>query len=282
MNTKTQNELRNFFILTFAFSWLIWLPGVLAARGVIETAVSSTPLILLGGLGPAIAAIVLTARAEGRAGLKQLASSALNPKRAFPWLIGASVLLLVLHATSRFIYSMFSSNLPVSAQVSSPITVLPFFIIVSFLGGGLDEEIGWRGYALDRLQERFSALNASFILTAFWIVWHLPVSMMQGTNQSLIPFWLFTLAGIPLGVMLTWVYNSTRSIFAAAFFHALGNVAHEVFVVHPTAESTAITGMIILTVFYFVAAIAIVWIYGAKGLVKTAVSPSQPVSAKSH
>ena len=79
MNTKTRNELRNFFVITFAFSWLVWLPGVLAGWGVIGTAVPSTPLILLGGLGPAVAAIILTARAEGRAGLKRLTGSAFNP-----------------------------------------------------------------------------------------------------------------------------------------------------------------------------------------------------------
>jgi membrane protease YdiL (CAAX protease family) len=279
MNTKTRNELRNFFVITFAFSWLVWLPGVLAGWGVIGTAVPSTPLILLGGLGPAVAASILTARAEGRAGLKRLAGSAFNPKRAFPWLLGASALLLILHAASRFIYSLVSTNLPVSEQVNSPAMALIFFIIVFFLGGGLDEEIGWRGYALDRLQERFNALNASLILSVFWIVWHLPTMAMVGTNQSLMPFWLFALAVIPLGVMLTWVYNSTHSIFAAAFFHALGNVALELFVVNPTPDSTAITGMIILAALYYVAAIAIVWRYGAERLAKTAVSPSELASA---
>jgi hypothetical protein len=66
--------------------------------------------------------------------VKQLASSALNPKGAFPCLMGTSVFLLGLHAASWFIYSMVSSNLPVSAQVSSLVTVLPFFIIVFLLG----------------------------------------------------------------------------------------------------------------------------------------------------
>jgi membrane protease YdiL (CAAX protease family) len=275
MNNTTRKELIQFFVLTFAYSWLIWLPGVLSGLGVIETAVPSIPLVLLGGLGPAFAAIVLTARAKGRVGLKALAKSALDPRRAFPWLLGASALLIVLHASARFIYSLVAETLPVSAKVTSPLTAIVFFIIVFFLGGGLDEEIGWRGYALDRLQTKFSALNASLILSAFWIVWHLPLTLMEGTNQSLVPFWLFTLAVIPLGIILTWIYNSTGSIFAAAFFHALGNVLLEVFVVNPTPDSTAITGMIILTGVYSLAAFFIIWRYGAQRLAKTAVSQPQ-------
>ena len=50
-------------------------------------------------------------------------------------------------------------------------------------------------------------LVTSLIIGTTWGVWHLPVFYIRGTNQSLVPFWLFTLSVIPLGVMMTWVYN---------------------------------------------------------------------------
>ncbi len=266
MNSYPRHQLRDFFILTFAFSWLVWLPGVLAGWGVIGP-IPSTPLILLGGLGPAFAAIVLTLRAEGGTGFTALMASSFDPRKGWVFWIAAFVLLVIVHAAARQIYAIVSDNLPVSAQVDSAVTVIVFFVIVFFIGGGLDEEIGWRGYALDRLQVRFNALSASLILSAFWIVWHLPVFYMSGSHhQSLIPFWLFVISVFPLGILLTSVYNATGSIFAAAVFHTTGNVALEVFPIMPSAESSALTGMYILTALYTLAAIAVLVAYGPKRL----------------
>ena len=55
---------------------------------------------------------------------------------------------------------------------------LPLLII-----GPLSEEIGWRGYALERLQTRWNALTSSLIVGLVWALWHLPLFMMVGTSQ---------------------------------------------------------------------------------------------------
>jgi membrane protease YdiL (CAAX protease family) len=263
MNTKTRKELTQFFIITFAFSWLIWLPGVVIPN----FPISGKTLEILGGLGPAVAALILVGRAQGRAGLKRILANSFGAGCKWGFLAGASLMLLVLHAASRLIYGLFSTNLPESEMLASPAGLIPVFIIMFLLGGGLNEEIGWRGYALDRIQNKYSALAASLFLGAFWIVWHLPVFFLTGTNQSLVPFWLFMLAVIPLGVMMTWVYNNTnQSIFAAAFFHTIGNLSHELFRIMPTKASPALTGFVILTVLYYLATVVIVVVYGAKTL----------------
>jgi membrane protease YdiL (CAAX protease family) len=265
MTTQTRNDLTQFFIITFAFSWLIWLPGVLIPSFPIPGKV----LEILGALGPAVAALYLTWRAEGKNGLKCIAASSFGAKCKWSFLLWASLMLLGLHAASRLIYGPFTANLPTSEMLASPVALVPLFIVMFLLGGGLDEEIGWRGYALDRLQSKHSALVASLILGVFWIVWHLPVFFLPGTNQSLVPFWLFTLTVIPLGVMMTWVYNNTnKSIFAAAFFHTIGNLAHELFRIMPTEASPALTGFVVLTVLYYLAAIVITVVYGAKTLLR--------------
>jgi CAAX protease family protein len=199
MNTKTRKGLTSFFIITFAFSWLIWLPGVVIP----DFPVSGKVLEILGALGPAVAALILVARAEGKAGLKHIAANSFGKNCNWKFLLLSCLMLLGLHAVSRLIYGLFSTDLPKSEALSSPISLIPVFIIMFLFGGGLGEEIGWRGYALDRFQTKFSALVASLFLGMFWIVWHLPVFFLPGTNQSMIPFWLFTLAVIPLGVMMT-------------------------------------------------------------------------------
>jgi membrane protease YdiL (CAAX protease family) len=263
MNTQTRKELTQFFIITFAFSWLVWLPGVL----INDFPISGKALEILGALGPALAALILVGRTESKAGIKALFANAFGKNCNWKFLFGASLMLLGVHAAARFIYGLFSTNLPESEMLASPAALIPLFIIMFLLGGGLNEEIGWRGYALDRIQSRYSALAASFFLGVFWIVWHLPVFFLQGTNQSLVPFWLFMLAVIPLGVMMTWVYNNTnQSIFAAAFFHTVGNLSHELFRVMPTDASPSLNGFVILTALYYLTALVIVGIYGAKSL----------------
>ncbi len=62
----------------------------------------------------------------------------------------------------------------------------PVFVLI-FITNALPEEFGWRGYALDRLQNGSNALVASLILGAIWGVWHLPLHFMDGTVQEIIP-----------------------------------------------------------------------------------------------
>jgi hypothetical protein len=263
MQTQTRQELAQFFGITFAFSWLIWLAGILIPHFPLQ----GRGLEVLGALGPAVAALYLTWHAEGKEGFKRMVARSFSAEGKWSFLLWASLMLLGLHAASRLIYSLLATNLPASELLASPVMFIPVVIIMFLVGGGLDEEIGWRGYALDRLQSKYSALSASLRLNVVWIVWHLPVFFLPGTNQSFISFWIFILPVIPLGVMMTWVYNNTnKSIFAAALFHTVGNVANELFRVWPTESSPALTGIVILTVLYTLAAVVITVIFGAKTL----------------
>ena len=40
---------------------------------------------------------------------------------------------------------------------------------------GFGEEVGWRGFALPRLQSHISSLRASLLLAIAWAGWHLPL-----------------------------------------------------------------------------------------------------------
>jgi membrane protease YdiL (CAAX protease family) len=263
MDIDVRKKLTQFFVIAFAFSWLIWLPGILLPT----LPIPGKALEVLGALGPAVAALYLTYRAEGKIGLKRVIASSFGKRCKWSFTIWAGLMLLGVHAIVRLVYGQVTDNLPSSEMLSSPLDLVLLFIIMFFLGGGLNEEIGWRGYALDLLQGRYTALGASLMLGVFWILWHLPVFFLPGTNQSLIPFWLFSTTVLPLGVMMTWVYNnSNKSIFAVAIFHTIGNLAHELFYIMPTKDNPSLTGFVILTVLYYLAAIAIVAIFGVKNL----------------
>ena len=96
---------------------------------------------------------------------------------------------------------------------------LPLLIL-----GPLSEEIGWRGYALGRLQTRWNALTSSLIVGLVWALWHLPLFMMVGSSQHELgsPFAGFLVGMMAVSVLFTWLHNNTTgSIWTAIFFHWL-------------------------------------------------------------
>jgi uncharacterized protein len=105
------------------------------------------------------------------------------------------------------------------------LTVMITLVFFIFPGSALGEEIGWRGYALPRLQYRRSALSASLILGVIWTFYHLPLFFTGQAFRSpsiLVPFIISTIA---LSVILTWVYNSTGgSLLMVVLLHAAANL----------------------------------------------------------
>jgi hypothetical protein len=98
---------------------------------------------------------------------------------------------------------------------------------VLVLIGGLGEETGWRGYLQPTLQRRFGPLAATGIVASVWAGWHLPqfflIQTYQGFSIAMLPVFLLGMAGG--AVVLTWLFNHTRSILACAVWHGLYNLA---------------------------------------------------------
>lgn len=101
--------------------------------------------------------------------------------------------------------------------------VLITFISQFFYANALGEEVGWRGFALPRLQARHSPLVASLVIAPAWFAWHLPLKLL---NPDEIPYLFYGLTFVPSSILLTWVFNRTNgSILAVGIAHAAGNVS---------------------------------------------------------
>jgi membrane protease YdiL (CAAX protease family) len=154
-----------------------------------------------------------------------------------------------------------------AAHLAAPLSILPFAVGV-FLFGPLPEELGWRGYALDHLQSRYSALGASLILGTAWSLWHLPTYLIAGTFQNSIGlgsplFWLFSLGMLPQSILMTWIYNNTRrSTLSAIIFHFSINFSGEFF----DPSNPARLYQLLLTL---LAAGLVGWLAGPNKLVKS-------------
>lgn len=211
-----------FFLLTYAISWLLWLPSVLRTNGF-----DSLPEIVgLPGMfavfGPAIAAFMLTGRESGRAGMIKLLRRAIAAGFSARWWLPTLFLMPLIGLLTLGILILLGIELP---EWTAPtlLTALITTIFILFLGGGL-EEFGWRGYALDRLQNGQNAVAASLVLGLIWGLWHLPLFFIEGTTQEVIPLWQFLLQIMVLSVLFTWLYNNTGgSLLVAILFHTIGN-----------------------------------------------------------
>lgn len=218
-----------FFAVAFAFSWAFWIPNALAANGV---ALPEGVADFLAGpfnpaaFGPTLAAFLLTLLYQGGRGVVQLLKRGVDFRFKKGWLAAILLLPLVIFGGSVFA-AILAGVRPFDPSVitNPPFALIAFFVIL-FTAGPLQEEFGWRGYALPRLQSRFSALTASLIVGLFWWLWHLPAVFIPGRFMAdSLPVFLALAAVIMLAsVLFTWVYNNTDgSVLAALLMHAAMN-----------------------------------------------------------
>lgn len=149
---------------------------------------------------------------------------------------------------------------------SGLVSILPFAAFTLFFGP-LPEELGWRGYALDRLQEKYGALVSSLILGVGWTLWHMPLLFIEGSYQNGLgwgsaAFWWYMSDKTFESVLMTWIYNhNQRSTLSAVLFHFMINFVGELFALTERADFYQI-------VVWAVVAIAVVLVWGPKTLVR--------------
>lgn len=266
-----------FFVLALGWSWLFWIPVVLTGMDI-----SVTPGIVLftiGIFGPAVSAILLTCLTGDKQVRREYWSRLMSFRRIGPRWYAIIILIAPVYSVLAILSGLvIKGNIPALdtavGYVMHPLTIIPF-ALVRMVYGPLPEELGWRGYALDRLQRKRNALVSSLILGVIWAVWHTPMFFMRGSLMSeVLPlwsteFWVVMGPGILAGsVAMTWIYNNTqRSTLAAILFHFMMNF---------TAEFLRLPGDIKTYQFVWLTIIAIVVtiVYGPATLQGKARRPS--------
>lgn len=211
---NTKKQLFIFFILTYALSWTLFFIGR-------QTDV--VIIILLGVWTPSLTSLFLTGYYYKKKGLLQLLGRFKRFKIKWYWW----VLLLLLPASIHFIGRSLWQYLYIG-EISPSILNVSYWlgaIIPSFLIAGFGEELGWRGFALPRLQKHYSPIMASVILALVHMCWHLPTYWLdQGIHN--VPF-VYVLAFVfSWTFIFNWLYNkSGGSLIFAVGFHAVSNAS---------------------------------------------------------
>jgi membrane protease YdiL (CAAX protease family) len=216
-----------FLILAYGLSWLCWIPVALTGRDFRESPVLMA-VMFLGVFGPGAAGIFLTYREQGKEGGRDFWQRVFDFRRIRPlWIALILLLWPAMHLVTISINGWFGGSPPEfafikqNASLTRVVSVLILYVVQAAL-----EELGWRGYMLDRLQAVWSPLAASLVLGIFHAFWHLPTMWIPGTGQSEWNFGGFIAFVIANSIFATWCYNDNRrSTLAVILLHAMSNLA---------------------------------------------------------
>ncbi|HEU5102714.1 MAG TPA: type II CAAX endopeptidase family protein [Roseiflexaceae bacterium] len=218
-----------YFALTFVISWtgllLVAGPsGISATSGPSETLL---PFMYLGMLaGPSLAGVLLTGLVSGQAGFREVRS------RLFRWQVGARwYALALLTAPLVWMATLFALSLTSRAYLpdivaSDDKASLLLFGITVGLVVGMFEELGWTGFAIPRLRQRYGVLTTGLIVGVLWGAWHFPLFFWgSGTFSGGLPpalvLFVQLFSFLPaFRVLMVWVYDRTESLLVAMLMHA--------------------------------------------------------------
>lgn len=221
-----------FFVLANLLSWTAWAPYILSENGLgilrfgFPAVLGTTQFagVLPGAyLGPIGAAFLVTAVADGRAGLR------LWTGRLFKWRVNwlwYVAVVLSVPAVLTLSTIAFSEQNPVVPALATLVAYVPG-LVLQMITTGVAEEPGWRDFALPRLQRRYGPLGGTLILGPLWGVWHLPLFFSEWGDWPNVT-WLtpieFVATCVTFSIILTWVFNRTgESLPLAMLLHTSVN-----------------------------------------------------------
>jgi len=262
-----------FFLITYGLTWVLHVPAALSGQTNMEF--PTMLLYMLGGFGPTVAGIVLVYRERDKNQRKDFWRRTIDFRR----IRGSGYLVilllpLILFALGLGLDVLVGGQPPalpnIAAAASQPATLIGL-VIPLIIFGPLSEELGWRGFVLDRLQARYTPLASSLVLGLLWWAWHLPLFFIRGTTQYIfgiftLPFWSFLTMVVGLSVLMSWVHNrNKRSTLAAIILHFTFALAFTL--VYPISDRAfAVTAVL------FCLAAALLW----------RVMPTQPAEVEDH
>ena len=170
-NHKGTRTPLQFFLLVYALSLPLWIiETIIDVKGlpldipITDIAAAFTPLI---------AASILVYKEAGWGSVKRLFLRVVDFPRITKklWYLPIVFLPFLLYLLIYLLICF--AGLPMPSKIHNPFQSIPFLFPLFFIGA-ICEEIGYMGYAIEPMQERFGALPASILMGIPWAVWHYP------------------------------------------------------------------------------------------------------------
>ena len=215
-----RHPLISFFVLTYAVTWLVWAPLVIFGDRI--PGPLAFVLLVLGSNVPSVLGVLFVALLRGRSGVRTLFGRLVRARIGLRWYL-AVVALAVPALCAVWVSTLLGGPIPVVVTTIPAVVVLFLFSI--FPGSSIGEELGWRGFALPRLQARHSALAASLIVGAAWGIYHFPLFLLGSPIRPFALFLPFAVGSVIMSIFYTWMYNGTGgSLLIVVLLHATTNL----------------------------------------------------------
>lgn len=224
----------SYYVLAFAISWggILFLVAPGGIPGQPDDVARLFPFTLAALFaGPSIAGLLMTVLIGGRPGLRDLAHRLLRWRVSGRWWAFALLTGPLLVAAVVFGLSFFRPGFtPGIISSEAPLQLLLFGMAWGLIGGGLLEELGWTGFAVPALRERFSVMQTGLIVGVLWGAWHLLIAVWASRGMagetSLVDFTggflAFYFIALPAyRVLMVWLYSHTKSLLMAMLMHAV-------------------------------------------------------------
>ena len=258
IQTLKRHPLLTYFVLAYVLTWVFWIPMIFLPHTSLWTTLED-----VGNIMPSLVGILLTALFTGKSGVGELFRRLGRVRVPLLWY--AVVLLF------PFVLQLVAIGVPTLLGLTSMTFAFPVGAVLSaIIFAGLGEELGWRGFALPRMQARKPAFAASLLLGILWGLWHLPLRIaMANTPVGFIDSVLFLTA---YSVLFAWVYNNTNgSLFLMVLFHAVFDIA--LLTILPTSN-TLIVPVLTLVLLWITVALVVVRAGAARLSRRSTVAPA--------
>ena len=251
-----RHPLISFFAMAYALTWLAWSPWYLSEDGIgllpydaesISDYLNTVALML----GPTLSAFIMTGVIEGREGVRSLARRIVLWRVGFRWYLFVLVGIPAIIVVSTVAVPGALASFQAAAVPSTLFLYVVAGTVFLFAGGPVFEEIGWRGFALPRLQRLHGPLVGSLVLGVLWALWHLPLFLIPSwdtPHDNLLDVALFVVWAVSITVIFTWVFNNTKgSVLMAILAHgSINSAATAIYILFPApAVTSGITNFVI-------------------------------------
>jgi len=212
-----------FFILAYAWAWSGW---ILMARIVPDGNVSPRyemfleNLFMMSAFGPTVAALATQWLGHRNLKICKFWTGWRGLIQGLAFGLSAFAIVTIIAPTRAMVQA------PLSAwHWSTLLHVSTYGINIStFFGGPVNEEPGWRGFALPRLQERYGPVGATLILAPLWAGWHAPLFWMEGWTSA--TPWEFLLILVGITFLFTAAANISKfNVLVAMVLHGFFNTS---------------------------------------------------------
>jgi hypothetical protein len=262
-STLSNKSPLKFFLMVFALNIPLWVIGTIVKVKGLPLDVPVTDFI--AAFTPLIAACILVYKEEGTIGTKTLLKRIFDFSRIRQkiWYLPVIFLMPIVYLLIYGVMQLFRLPLPVEVEIpflKNAVISVAFFILAT------GEEVGWSGYAVDTLQERWSALTTAITIGLVWAIGHYPSIIQQGGDFILI-LWA-TLGTVAMRILIVWLYNNTgKSVFVCILFHTIANIGRILFLKdqthNPLVDYPDIHYSIIV-----IAAVIVIFLWGSKTLAR--------------